>query len=127
MPKAHQEQAKANRWTPETLVEGAKKIGTNTAKLLTAIIDGKDFKPQGIRACQAVLRLATKFGDARLEQANTKALAIGITRPREIRYMLQNNLENEPLETIEKPPPIHANVRGATYYQQVPTASKEGK
>ena len=127
MPKAHQEQAKANRWTPETLVEGAKKIGTNTAKLLTAIIDGKDFKQQGIRACQAILRLATKFGDTRLEQANTKALAIGIMHPREIRYMLQNNLENEPIETIAKPPPIHANIRGAEYYQQIPTTVKEDK
>lgn len=114
MPKSHQEQAK---WTSETVVEGAKRIGPNTTKLLTVIINKKDFPQQGLRPCIGVLRLAEAFGSARLEKASAKALLVGMTRQHEIHYMLKNNLEDMPTETVAKPPPKHENIRGAHYYQ----------
>ena len=118
MPESHQEQAKH---TAETIEAWAKKIGPETSKLLTVIIGKKDYSQQAIRPCLGILRLSKAYGNARLEKASTKALLVGMTRYREIKEMLKNNLENIPVESTAKPPPKHSNIRGPEYYQKLLT------
>ena len=61
---------------------------------------------------QAVLRLADKFGDQRLERACARALYFGETSPRTLRRILDHGLENEPLPGLPQPAPqIDVHVR----------------
>jgi len=48
MPKAHQAQA---RWTPERLIEWAKKTGPSTAALVEEIMTKRVHPQQGFLAC----------------------------------------------------------------------------
>lgn len=123
MPTSHYEHAK---WTPETIVEWAIKIGSNTTKLLKNIIEGRDFPQQAFGTCLGVLRLAKTYGNERLEKASAKALLVGMTRQSDIKEMLKNKLEDMPIESTALPPPIHNNIRGPEYFQSVSSTQKEG-
>lgn len=116
MPKSHQAYAE---WTPERLTNWARKIGPFTEQLIHAVIQSRDIPQQGFRACLGILRLAKQYGEARLENAAKRALAIGATRCQSIESILKRGLDQQPLASIEPKstiPSSHMNVRGANYY-----------
>ncbi len=115
MPKRHQEYA---QWTPERLINWAKKTGGQTATLIEAMIDSRPLPQQAFRACLGVMRLGKSYGQDRLEMASNRALALGALSYRSIESILKKGLEKLPLPTVESstPIPTHDNIRGSDYY-----------
>ena len=70
------------------------------------------------RSCLGIFRLGKHYGKDRLEAACKRALAIGASRYKSIRSILENGLDREALpETKPAPAMMHANLRGSDYYQ----------
>ena len=73
---------------------------------------------QAFRSCLGILRLAKTYGDARLEAAARRALAIGGHSYRSVESILAHRLDEKPSEQLELAAPVeHHNIRGASYYQ----------
>lgn len=117
MPEAHRRHAE---WTPGRIVAWAERTGPATAGLVAAIMAGRPHPEQGFRSCLGIMRLARRYGDARLEAAAARALAIRALSYRSVESILKAGLDGLPLPGAE---PVtttigdHANVRGARYYE----------
>ena len=74
MPEKHR---RMGRWTPERFTRWAENIGPNTGALITTVLGSRRHPQQAFRSCLGILRLAKSYGDARLEAAARRALAIG--------------------------------------------------
>jgi len=85
---------------------------------LEALLQTYKHPEHGYRSCLGLLSLSRRYGNARLEAACERALALGTFRYRHVRDLLANNLD---LVTQDAAPdwtsPAHANVRGPGYYQ----------
>ena len=114
MPEAHRAVAE---WTPERLATWAAKTGPATAQLIAAILAGRPHPQQGYRACLGVLRLGKSCGEARLELACARALALGAHSYKSVAAILKRHLEDQPLTAPAQTPAIeHDNIRGDQYY-----------
>ena len=116
MPEAHRRHAE---WTPGRIVAWAERTGPATAGLVAAIMAGRPHPEQGFRSCLGIMRLGRAYGDARLEAAAARALAIRGLSYRSVESILKNGLDGLPLPGAEPATTIgrHANVRGAGYYE----------
>jgi transposase len=117
MPKAHQ---KHLEWTPSRILHWAGTVGPQTATLAQRILESRQHPEQGYRSCLGILRLAKRYGDARLEAACGRALAVGARSYRHVDSILKNGLDRVPAEpdaeATDAAPVVHENVRGKTYY-----------
>jgi transposase len=115
MPKSHQKWA---QWTPQRFIRWAAKIGPHTTRMIERILDSRPHPQQGFRSCLGILRLAKDFGNARLEAACRRALAIGGTSYRSVESILKHNLDQKPLpdQPDNDTSVEHGNIRGARYY-----------
>lgn len=115
MPLAHQ---KYLEWTPSRIVQWAKTVGPNTAKLVQAILDSKPHPEQGYRSCIGIIRMGKHYSPERVEAAAERALSVGATSYRSVKSILEKGLDRIPLVEPTKMEPVthHANVRGAGYY-----------
>ena len=114
MPEKHR---RMGRWTPERFTRWAENIGPNTGALITTVLGSRRHPQQAFRSCLGILRLAKSYGDARLEAAARRALAIGANSYRSIESILNHRLDEHPPEPIEPAAPIeHHNIRGSDYY-----------
>lgn len=121
MPTAHQAQAE---WTPERMKRWANKIGPSTNKFINHLILSRAFPEQAYRACLGVLRLASRYGEERLEKACDIAYESGATRYNQVELILKNKLDNAtPSRAVNNKPviPSHENIRGSDYYNQMET------
>jgi transposase len=116
MPTGHKEHA---CFSAARLHNWATKIGSGATAFVNHMINARAFPQQAYRACLGLLRLGGHYGDARLEKACHKALAVGATRYQQVEAILKNNLEELPVtDTVENTPIIiHDNIRGPDYYQ----------
>jgi transposase len=117
MPEAHRRHAE---WTPGRIVAWAERTGPATADLVAAIMAGRPHPEQGFRSCLGIMRLGRRYGEARLEAACARALAIRGLSYRSVESILKAGLDGLPLPGDEPDSPsigLHANVRGATYYE----------
>jgi transposase len=113
-PKSHQRYL---QWTPGRLIQWAQNTGPACAKLVEQILATRPHPEQGFRSCLGILRLGKGFGDARLEAACRRALHFGTCSYRSLRSILENRLEEQPLEQeLPLNSPDHTNVRGGAYY-----------
>lgn len=115
-PEAHQ--AYASR-TAHHYLEWAYGLGTATAEVVQAQFNGKeDFSIAGSKACQQLQHLAKQYGNARLEAACVRALAIQSPTVKSLRSILQHRLDelNRSAHPVATLIPPHANVRGPDYY-----------
>jgi transposase len=114
-PKSHQ---KHLEWTPSRIVAWAEKTGPCTGELARRILESRPHPEQGYRACLGLMRLGEKYSAPRLEAACARALSIGGVSYRSVRSILQNGLDQIPLEeqTALALPQDHENVRGSAYY-----------
>ena len=108
-------------WTPSRLIHWGKTIGASTATLVEHVILSKPHPEQGYRSALGILRLAKKFGEARLERACEKAFAIRSPSYKTVKTMLEQCMETAPLrnggDATEITAPLGtANVRGRGYY-----------
>lgn len=119
MPKSHQ---KHLEWTPQRLIHWAQKTGEHTAKVIETILDSHPHPEWGFRSSLGIIRLGKRHGDERLEAACRRACHFGSYSYKSIESILQKQLDKEPLPTESNLPQIkpthHANIRGASYYQQ---------
>ncbi len=119
MPRHHREYV---NWSPDRLVRWAGKIGPTTAQVVAQIFASRPHPVQGYRAGLGVLRLGKQHGEARLEAACARALALNTLSYKSIKSILTHGLEQPPLPTAASPPSIqHAHIRGAHYYTQEET------
>ncbi len=132
MPKAHQRHLE---WTPARIITWARTIGPETAALVEAILADRPHPEQGYRSCLGILRLAKRDGDARLEAACARAVAVGARSYRHVDSILKHGLDRLALPAA--PPqltliPAHEYLRGPQYYQDpdvpgVPAPPKAGE
>ena len=117
MPKAHQ---RHREWTPSRLVDWARTIGPETAALVEAILADRPHPEQGYRSCLGILRLARRYGAARLEAACARARAVGARSYRHVDSILKHGLDRAALPAAAPPGPaapvVHDQVRGPAYY-----------
>jgi transposase len=116
MPEAHRRHA---AWTPGRIVAWAERTGPATADLVAAIMASRPHPEQGFRSCLGIMRLGRRYGEERLEAAATRALDIRGLSYRSVESILKAGLDAVPLPGAEPVTSIgvHANVRGARYYE----------
>jgi transposase len=115
LPKAHQAH---RQWSPQRFLDWAQAIGPATRAVVAHQLTDRPHPEHGYRACLGLLSQARRYGEARLEAACARALAIASPSYRSVTSILQQGLDQQPLAADEEPAtlPPHANVRGARYY-----------
>ena len=115
MPAAHRAHLE---WTPQRLIDWAQRVGMACGELVTRLLQTFKHPEHGYRSCLGLLSLSRRYGNARLEAACERALALGTFRYRHVRDLLANNRDLvAPDAASEWTSPEHANVRGPGYYQ----------
>lgn len=105
-------------WTPSRIASWASATGPATAELVERIMAEKPHPEMGYRACLGVIRLASKFGEERMERAAALAVATGAVSYRSVKSILSSGMDRiEHEEKASKPLPAHANLRGPGYYR----------
>ena len=124
MPSAHRAHAE---WTPSRLIRWAEQVGPATARLVTQILESRPHPEQGYRSVLGIMRLGRRHGNARLDAASARALALGSPRFHTVKNILAAGQDRLPLEppAETKPTPMHANIRGADYYVAVATSEED--
>jgi hypothetical protein len=116
MPERHRQHLE---WTPGRMIQWARSIGPQTERLVTAILESRRHPEQGYRSCLGVFRLARHYGEARLEAACARSLAVGARSYRHVDSVLKAGLDRVPsteTSTSTAPLPAHENIRGRDYY-----------
>lgn len=116
MPLNHR---KYLEWSPERFLRWAGKIGPETVKLASHILESRPYPPQAYRTLMGIMRLGKSYTEQRLEAACRRALHIGTTSYRSVESILKNGLDSKPLpkKPEQTPPVLHHNIRGSHYYQ----------
>jgi len=117
MPRAHQAHLE---WSPARLTRWGQSIGPHTGLLVEAILADRPHPEQGYRSCLGILRLAKRYGDARLEVAAQRARAAGAKSYRHVDSILKHGLDRLPA-AVERAHDdaivVHENLRGPDYYR----------
>jgi transposase len=116
MPKAHRQHLE---WTPSRIIGWAQTIGPHTAALVEAILVDRPHPEQGYRSCLGILRLAKRYGPARLEAACARAGSVAARSYRHVDSILKHGLDHVALPAPALRPPlsaVHEHVRGPQYY-----------
>lgn len=117
MPKSHRAYSE---WSPSRFISWAGKIGENTQRLVTAILEDRPHPEMGYRSCLGILRLEKQYGADRLEKASARAFFARARSYKHVDAILKNGLDKTPLpESSEEPTQLslnHENVRGPEYY-----------
>ena len=120
MPADHQ---KYLEWNGDRFRKWAERIGTNTCKVVNAILASQRVEQQSYRSCMGLLKLADKYSAERLEAACRKALSYTASPSyKSIKNILaagQDKMESE----LQAPDSAstqnkHAITRGADYYRR---------
>ena len=115
MPEQHRQMGE---WPPERFLRQAGRIGPSTAALVAAVLKARRHPQQAFRSCLGLLRLAKCHGDARMEAAAARALAIGSYSYRSVESILKHRLDEAGAAPTEPAAPVeHDNLRGPLYYQ----------
>jgi transposase len=111
MPPRHRHYA---QWTPERFQSWAGKIGPETERLVTAVLDRYPHPALGFRSCLGILRLESRYGALRLEAASARTLRFGGASYKSVSHVLAAGLDREPLALASsRPEPLfHENLRG---------------
>ena len=120
MPSAHRKHMK---WTPGRLLNWGQNIGVGTRAVVQWQFDNRPHPEQGYRACLGLLNLSKAYGEARLEAACRRALAMGSPTGKRIKAILKAKLDQHPdlfpaadtaAATASR---THGNLRGADYFR----------
>ena len=103
--------------TPEKIREESLKIGQNTALLIEKIMEDRRSPESSLRMSLGIIRLNKRYPAARVEAACGKALNFSLYRYRNVKNILDKNLENDFIENKLENKIAHENIRGAEYYK----------
>ena len=81
-------------------------------------MEHREHPEHGFRSCLGLIRLAKLYPPERVEQACRRALDLEAYNYRSVKSLLERNLENMDPETTQRIIPLHANVRGKSYYKE---------
>lgn len=129
MPESHRRHLE---WTPGRLLTWGQKIGPGTRAVVQWQLEHRPHPEQGYRACLGLLNVAKTYGEARLEAACRRALAIGSPTRKRVLAILEANLDQHPeLFPAASAAPAtatraHINVRGADYFRSTLTTETQG-
>lgn len=105
-------------WDAERELDWALGIGASTHAFLQVLLAGQPRRELAMRSVGAMKSLMRDYGEGRLESGCARALAIGATQVRNVKSILQSNLDLQPVA----PSPVqeanfgHENIRGPEYY-----------
>jgi len=109
--------------TPAWCREQAATVGPACAAFIAALLGDRPL--DRLRSAQGVLRLAPRYGAARLEAACTRAAAVGEHRYHTVKTILVNDLERQPLPAltpVAAPPTLPRHARPWTDFFPDPEA-----
>ena len=120
MPADHQAYLE---WNGDRFRKWAERIGTNTCKVVNAILTSQRVEQQSYRSCTGLLKLADKYSDQRLEAACRKALSYTSSPSyKSIKNILASGQDN--IDTESQAPNAastqnkHAITRSADFYRR---------
>lgn len=114
MPENHQR----FQWNKDRFLRWAISIGTSTTEVVQRLFDRYKVEEQAYKGCISLLKLADKYGKARLEDACQLALE-HISQPsyKNIRMILQSNQDRKEKNKVSQTAGTeYAFVRGKDYY-----------
>jgi transposase len=115
-PRSHQAHLE---WPPSRMIHWAAQVGPHTAQLVERMLNDKPHPEMGYRACLGVIRLASKYSPARMENAAERAVLTGAVSYKSVKSILRNGLDSQ--RSAMPPPgrlsPDHENLRGPEYFQ----------
>lgn len=124
-PEAHRAQAS---WSVAGMLEWAAGVGLSTHAVISRLLETRPHPEQCYRAYLGLRKLERRFEARRLEASCRRALAIGGVNVRSIESILTLGLDRIPLPDEVEPTAldlVHANVRGASYYESIPTTKED--
>ena len=105
--------------SPERYKEWAQRVGPDALSVVERLLADARHPAAALNACGTLQKLERKYTAERFELACGKALAIQSPTVKSIRSLLQHQLEGKSANLpTSNYMPTHANVRGASYYQQ---------
>lgn len=118
-PLNHRDQV----WPPNRLVGWAATYGPQVAEVVELTLARYVNPEQGYRACLGLMRVAGRYGAARMNAACARALSVGVSggpRRKHIEAILKNGLDQQSLgaAATRQTPLQHENVRGGDYYDK---------
>ena len=115
MPASHRAHLE---WSPARLIAWGERIGVATAAVVRWQMERRQHPEQGYRSCLGLLSLGRTFGNARLEAACARAVAIRSPTYHSVKSILAKGLDQQapPELAAPNPMPVHENVRGPGYY-----------
>ena len=108
-------------WNGDRFRKWAQKIGSNTYKVVDAILTSQRVEQQSYRSCMGLLKLANKYSDQRLEAACKKALTYTASPSyKSVKNILAAGKDKDGISdpNNETHPNPHAITRGADYYRR---------
>lgn len=120
MPENHRAYAETKEFNAAYFLKKARQIGPETTAVINNILTSALFVQQSYRACQGVLRLASTFGESRLEAACKRIEPKTASSYKSVKSILVNNLDKAPVPESHidfSYIPENDNVRGAEAYQ----------
>lgn len=120
MPEDHQ---KYLEWNGDRFRKWAERIGSNTYKVVDAILTSQRIEQQSYRSCMGLLKLADKYSPQRLEAACTKALSYTASPSyKSVKNILAAGKDKPDKDESEsnavKSHNPHAITRGGDYYRR---------
>jgi hypothetical protein len=105
--------------SPEFYIQQAVKKSETLSRLFELMFSDGRHPEQHYRSCDGLLSLCRKTDAVAFENACTLAIDLQNYSYRFIRNVIENKIAHQPQATIEKPLPIHENIRGKEYYKQI--------
>jgi transposase len=116
MPREHRRYL---QWTPERIKLWGEKIGPHTKELMDQIMEHRDHPEHGFRSCLGIIRLSKTYSPERVENACKRALELQAYNYKSVKSLLERSLENLSAHEKKNIVPLHANIRGGSYYREV--------
>lgn len=94
----------------------ARNIGEHTYAAIDHLLSSQVVEEQAYRSCMGILQCSKKYGNERLEAACTKAHAMRSCTYSTISTILKNGQDKVSPAKMDKPTPLHENLRGSEAY-----------
>lgn len=106
-------------WTPARIKLWGEKIGPHTKELMDQIMEHREHPEHGFRSCLGIIRLSKTYTPERVENACRRALELQAYNYKSVKSLLERNLEGLMPRESKTIVPLHDNIRGKSYYQEV--------
>jgi hypothetical protein len=117
MPPHHRHMHEIKGFNKEDLLKQAERIGANTLKAASLILENSIYIEQNYKSCFGMLMLQKRYGIPRLEAACGRALQGTRINYTMIKNILERGLDKQLSILDEQPIPTHDNIRGKDNYQ----------